>query len=606
MRSGKIDNRLLPIGAFEVIIATTATRVTRPERPEGSQQTKLQKTLPRILFRFPLNSEMARPSARVVRHLTGPSRRIRASLSAPAWTVAAALAMALTLSACGGSDEGNGSEATSTAVSDAAASNASAPAESTPASTPPDPAPARAGAPAAAPAAPPPSAPAALDAAAAPAEEATPPAEEAGPASAAASPSAPAAEAVVAASSPPPAESAAASGGEAAAVSELSVLTAEPPPLSAEMAAMIENGDADAGRSYAQRCVGCHSFLEEQTEGGPEVGPALFGIFEADAGAQPGFDYSPALKVMHDAGLTWTAARLNALLTDPAVAAPGTIMNYRGISDDQDRANVIAYLRSLVPEPQVGGIDPELLRRITAANIANGEALATGRCGTCHRFTAEGDPLVGPNLYNIFGAPVAAAEGFGYSQAFLELKAEDATWTAGRLDEFLANPAIAVPGTRMGFAGIADPDDRAAVIAYLRTLADTEAPLVTQELLGIGTQVGDLTPLTFTSSQRSSGALWYARLGCDRCHGSNLQGLASNSVEHLGPALVGTAFAEKWFGGDVYELYAFITGHSADVVQDDDQIALLTAFILEANGFVPGTVELPQDHDLLREMGFYQ
>ena len=278
-------------------------------------------------------------------------------------------------------------------------------------------------------------------------------------------------------------------------------------------------------------------------------------------------------------------------------------MDIGGIADDQDRANVIAYIETLMPEPDVGGIPPELLARITQADPADGEALAAGRCGSCHRFTAEGDPLVGPNLYDIVGAPVAATEGFNYSLALFNLGRDGAVWTVDRLDAFLANPAVAVPGTRMGFAGISDPDERAAVIAYLRTLSNSPTPLLGQELLGIGTQVDDLTPLTFTSSQANSGALWYVRLGCDVCHGPNLSGVAPPAGGVFIPTLIGQDFRNKWFGGNVYELYAFVTAHSADVVQDDGQIALLMAYILAGNGFVPGDVELPQDSDRLQTHG---
>ncbi len=378
------------------------------------------------------------------------------------------------------------------------------------------------------------------------------------------------------------------------------------PALSPEMAAMIDAGDAESGRRYAQRCVGCHSMREEQTAGGPQVGPVLFGIFDAPAGAQAGFDYSPALAGMNEAGLTWTAARLNAFLTDPSAALPGTTMNSGTIADDQSRADVIAYLRTLEPEPEAGGADADLIARIATANVADGEALAAGRCGGCHTFTAGGDTIVGPNLYDVVDRQVAAVEGFAYSQALRDLGA-DATWTFDRLDSFLASPAVAVPGTRMGFAGISDPDDRAAVIAYLQTLSENPVSLTGEGLLGIGVYQADLTPIVFSRGQAEIGQARFGTFACDACHEPGLQG----GVAGMGgavPPLVGFRFEEKWFGGTVFALFDHLAQHTAQVTEDiaDSDLPFLMAFILSRNGFQPGSLLFPLDRDAMRGMGFYQ
>ncbi len=510
------------------------------------------------------------------------------------------------LSACGSGNDETASDSGSTAAPVSTAGEAAVASEATLASAPAVSSPPRAEETPAVPE----SAPVAAGSEPTPAAEpATPPAaESAAPAATteSAPPVAGDAAPAPAASAATPANTAGNIPAETSGGAALSVLNAEEPALTPEMAAMIETGDAEAGHSYAQRCTGCHSFREEQQHGGAQEGPVLFGIFGAAAGAQRGFDYSPALQEMNDLGLVWTPARLNAFLADPTGAAPGTSMTLGGIADDQNRANVIAYLKTLAPAPDVAGNDPELLARIAAADPADGEALAAGRCASCHRFTSEGDTLFGPNLFNIVGGPVAAAAGFSYSLAFQTLNAEGAVWTVNRLDAFLENPAVAIPGTRMGFVGISDPDDRAAVIAYLRTLADTIAPLAGNELLGIGVARADLMPLTFTNSQRNSGALWYVQLTCDACHGPNLSGVAPPGGAGFIPPLVGQDFRNHWFGGTVNDLYAFLTGHAADVVQDDGQIALLLAYIFAGNGFVPGDVELPRDSGQLRQMGFFQ
>jgi cytochrome c len=87
-------------------------------------------------------------------------------------------------------------------------------------------------------------------------------------------------------------------------------------------------------------------------------------------------------------------------------------------------------------------------------------------CGSCHTLTENGRDLVGPNLHGIFGRPVGAREGFGYSKA---LSTEDFIWTPERLESWLENPRDFLPGNRMSFAGVRRPEARHAVIAYLMT-----------------------------------------------------------------------------------------------------------------------------------------
>ncbi len=520
------------------------------------------------------------------------------------WPIPLALAAALLVSACGGdNDEASaGSAASSAAASlpvagtqtplvEPAASGAGAEsAVAVPAPTP---------APALAPETPVANAietPAADAAGTPPAETAETPANaiETLPADAAGVPPAETAEAPPPAAAETPAVVAEVSPAPDSAAGAVPLVTAaDEPPLSPEMAAMIAAGDPEAGRSYAQRCVGCHSMREEQTVGGPQSGPVLFGVFEAQAGAQSDFAYSPALVGMHDAGLSWTAARLNAFLSDPAAAAPGTSMTIGAIRDDQARANVIAYLKTLQPEPDTNGATNALVTRITGADLADGEALATGRCSSCHSFAQGGAAIVGPNLYDIVGAPVAAAEGFNYSQALRALGDEGAEWTFDRLDAFLANPAITVPGTRMGFAGIANPDDRAAVIAYLRTLSENPASLGDGRL-GIGVYQPDLTPLIFGNGQAQIGQSKFGTFACDACHDPGLLG----GVAGMGgavPPLVGLSFEEKWFSGTVYALFDHLAQHAAQEAADiaDSDLPFLLAYILSRNGFQPGDQKSP-------------
>lgn len=114
--------------------------------------------------------------------------------------------------------------------------------------------------------------------------------------------------------------------------------------------------------------------------------------------------------------------------------------------------------------------------RMQSADAAAGEALFK-RCATCHTDDAGGANKIGPNLWNIVNRPIAGHEGFSYSAAMKEFGAAEKTWDYEHLDHFIAAPKALVKGTAMSFAGLKSPTDRANLIAYLRTTADTEAPL---------------------------------------------------------------------------------------------------------------------------------
>jgi len=90
------------------------------------------------------------------------------------------------------------------------------------------------------------------------------------------------------------------------------------------------------------------------------------------------------------------------------------------------------------------------------------------KCTACHTFDNGGKNGVGPNQWALIGSHYAHKTDYAYSDALKAKHSE--TWTEQNLSDFLANPKKAIPGNKMSFAGMKDPQDRANLIAYLKTL----------------------------------------------------------------------------------------------------------------------------------------
>ncbi|WP_207539925.1 c-type cytochrome [Sabulicella rubraurantiaca] len=113
------------------------------------------------------------------------------------------------------------------------------------------------------------------------------------------------------------------------------------------IAPLLAAANADNGRTLATRaCGSCHTFNEGGRSG---VGPNLYGIVGANHAHTQGFNYSNAMRALADK--PWDYESLNQFLAAPARAVAGTRMAFAGLNNTGQRADVIAYLRTLAANP---------------------------------------------------------------------------------------------------------------------------------------------------------------------------------------------------------------------------------------------------------------
>jgi cytochrome c len=132
-----------------------------------------------------------------------------------------------------------------------------------------------------------------------------------------------------------------------------------------------------------------------------------------------------------------------------------------------ERPEKMGYPIEGVEEEGGGGGEAEqpIAVYLASADATKGEQVFK-KCAACHNAAPGGANALGPNVHAIMGAPLAAKPGFAYSDA---LKTKGGTWTWEAMSEWLKSPKSFAPGTKMTFAGLSKPEDRANLMAWLNT-----------------------------------------------------------------------------------------------------------------------------------------
>ncbi len=166
-----------------------------------------------------------------------------------------------------------------------------------------------------------------------------------------------------------------------------------------------------------------------------------------------------------------------AVLTAMLVIASGkTVMDIAMQKHKPEKAGwalPVTEIKAKSAEPEVPFDAKAVLALLPKASAENGRD-GFKKCLACHTPDKGGRNLVGPNLWGVLGRKIAQAPGFNYSDG---MKAHPGEWTWEELAKYLHSPVQAVPGNRMQFPGVKDNADLADLLAYIRTLSDTPAPL---------------------------------------------------------------------------------------------------------------------------------
>lgn len=140
-----------------------------------------------------------------------------------------------------------------------------------------------------------------------------------------------------------------------------------------------------------------------------------------------------------------------------------------------ERPEKMGYPIAGVEQESTGGAAAEepIETFLAKADVAKGQQVFN-KCMACHNAEKGGANQVGPNLWGVIGAPIGQGRGYAFSDV---LSKKGGTWNWDNLSQWLTSPRAFAPGTKMSFAGLGTPQDRADVIAFLNAHSDSPLPL---------------------------------------------------------------------------------------------------------------------------------
>ena len=158
------------------------------------------------------------------------------------------------------------------------------------------------------------------------------------------------------------------------------------PATADDLSALYATADVAAGEKFVTtKCTVCHDVSKG---GGNKVGPHLWGVVNRPIASISDFNYSSAMKKHAVEAKTWTIDNLNAFIWSPQKTDPGTMMSFAGISKDQDRANVIAYIATKMTDSPA---------KLPTASAKPAKAVDSGKAAADAKVGAKLDAGTAPN-----------------------------------------------------------------------------------------------------------------------------------------------------------------------------------------------------------------
>jgi cytochrome c len=227
---------------------------------------------------------------------------------------------------------------------------------------------------------------------------------------------------------------------------------------------------------------------------------------------------------------------------------------------------------------------------LAAGSVEEGQTVAK-KCAACHSFEQGGPNKIGPALWGVLGRDIASHEGFAYSDA---LASKEGAWDYESINAFVTNPKEWAPGTKMAFAGLSKPADRANVVLYLRSLSDSPLPLPevpAEASAGASTAVAATgegateaetvdAPTESLATLLASASLERGQKGtrvCSACHSFDQGG-----PNKIGPALWGV------LGRDIASQEGFSYSGAMSGKEGAWDYETLDAYLADPRGWAPG------------------